>query len=52
MTLFLAIGLPPNRLLKRKKTKAFDLALLTYNLGRVGRRCSQPCPINKPTATR
>ncbi len=41
-----------SRLFKRKKTKTFGLALFTYNLGRVGRRCSQPCPINGPTATR
>ena len=49
MTLFLAIGLPPNRLLKRKKTKAFGLALLTYNLGRVGRFIRNPAlPTNQP----
>ena len=41
-----------NRQFKRKKTKTFGLALLTYKLGRVGRRCSQPCPTNRPTATR
>ena len=34
----------PNRLFKCKKTKTFGLALLTHNLGRVGRRCSPTLP--------
>ena len=33
---------PISRLFKRKKTKAFGLALFTYNLGRVSCSCSQP----------
>ena len=33
---------PISRLFERKKTKTFGLALFTYNLGRVGRSCSQP----------
>ena len=43
---------PKNRWFKRKKTKTFGLVLLTYYFGRVGRRCSQPCPSKRPTATR
>ena len=49
---FISVYRLDDRCGKRKKTKAFGLALLMYNLGRVGRRCSQPCPTNRPTATR
>gem|GEM_PF-756015 len=41
-----------SRLFERKKTKTFGLASFTYNLGRVGRSCSQPCPAHGPTPTR
>ena len=37
----------PNRLFKCKKTKTFGLALLTHNLGRVGRFCSPTLPYQR-----
>ena len=37
----------PNRLFKCKKTKTFGLALLTYNLGRVGRFRSPTLPYQR-----
>ena len=38
--------------IKRKKTKTYGLVSLHHSLGRVGHFRSQPCPTNRPTATR
>ena len=38
--------------IKQKKTKTYGLVSLHHSLGRVGRFRSQPCPTNRPTATR
>ena len=37
---------------QQKQTKTYGLVSLNRSLGRVGRFRSQPCPTNRPTATR